>query len=382
MKIIYDHQAFSFQEYGGISRYFSELLRFFRKDNRVEPGFLIKYSNNNYISDIVKAKSFSPNYRFKGRNKIIELLNRFGSKNKLIRDKDYDLFHPTYYDPYFLKAINNIPFVLTIHDMAHEYFPDSFSKFDFTANNKKILALKAEKIIATSEFTKKNIIRNYNIPESKIDVVYHASSISLLNAETPACLLPHLADGHADKTENLPDSFILFVGKRNTYKNFPFFLKAVKKVLSLKSNFYVVCAGGGKFNKNEIKLLNTLDLSDKIMQTNADDNSLAYIYSKATAFVFPSLYEGFGIPVLEAFACGCPAVLSNNTALPEIGDSAALYFDPKDVDSLIAVLMEILENAELRNELKKKGIAREALFSWEKTAEKTLKIYKKAIKSK
>ncbi len=382
MKIIFDHQAFSFQEYGGISRYFSELIKSFQKNPGIEQILLLKYSNNNYIPDNVNTRTFFPNYRFKGRNKIIEYLNLLNSKRILNKDNDFDIFHPTYYDPYFLELIKNNPFILTVHDFAHEYFPASFSKLDFTAKNKKILALKADRIIAISEFTKKEIIKNFNIPESKIDTVYHASSISLMNAKASENLQVSATARKPSVMLHLPENFILFVGKRNTYKNFRFFLKAVKKVLLIKTNFYMICAGGGKFNKNEIRLINELGLTDKILQTNTDDNSLAYIYSKARVFAFPSLYEGFGIPVLEAFACECPVVLSNNTALPEVGGEAALYFDPKDEDSLITVLTKILDDTELRNELVKKGITRSSLFSWQKTSDQTLEIYRKAIKDK
>lgn len=383
MKIIYDHQAFSFQEYGGISRYFSELMKCSSNESDIEHKLLIKYSNNNYIPDNVIVKRFSPNHRFKGRNKIIEYLNRFYSKSALNRDRDYDLFHPTYYDPYFLKAIDNIPFVITIHDFAHESFPDSFNNFDYTSRYKKILAVEANRIIAISEFTKNDIMKNYNVHESKIDVIYHASSISPLNTQEPINHMHNLSAKYkVNRVVNLPENFILYIGKRNSYKNFPFFLKAVKEVLSLKNKYYVVCVGGGRFNRNEIHLLEKLHLTDKIIQLNADDKSLAYIYAKAKVFVYPSLYEGFGIPVLEAFSCGCPAVLSNNTALPEVGANAALYFDPENIDNLTTILLKILGSPELRNKLKKEGIERAKLFSWKKTAKKTFEVYKKTIKQK
>jgi glycosyltransferase involved in cell wall biosynthesis len=383
MKIIYDHQAFSFEEYGGISRYFSELMKCSSIDPSIEHKLLIKYSNNNYIPENVIVKRFSPKHRFKGRNRIIEYINRYYSKSSLNSDKDYDLFHPTYYDPYFLKAIDDTPFIITIHDFAHESFPGSFNKLDYTARYKKILALEADRIIAISEFTKNDIMKNYGVPESKIDVIYHASSISSINEQHPITKMNNVSTEYeVNKSLQLPENFILYIGKRNTYKNFPFFLKAFKEVLSQKNNYYVVCVGGGKFNRNEINLLEKLHLTDKIMQINADDKSLGYIYSKANVFVFPSLYEGFGIPVLEAFSCGCPAVLSNNTALPEVGGNAALYFDPENIDNLTMVLLKILGDPELRNKLKKEGIERAKLFSWEKTAKKTFEVYKKTIKQK
>jgi glycosyltransferase involved in cell wall biosynthesis len=112
---------------------------------------------------------------------------------------------------------------------------------------------------------------------------------------------------------------------------------------------------------------------------DANDDLLAYLYSKAKAFVYPSLYEGFGIPVLEAFACGCPAILSNRTSLPEVGGNAARYFDPEDVASLVTTLLEVLHNKDLAEDMKAKGFERAKSFSWKKTAEQTLQTYRKVI---
>ena len=141
----------------------------------------------------------------------------------------------------------------------------------------------------------------------------------------------------------------------------------------------LVCAGGGTFTSLERKEIERLRLTDKIIQMDTDDTVLAYLYTRAQAFVFPSLYEGFGIPILEAFACGCPVLLSKRSCLPEVGGDAARYFDPASVSNLVEILTEVLEDSSLANDMRTDGLNRLKLFSWDNTALKTIETYKKAL---
>jgi glycosyltransferase involved in cell wall biosynthesis len=368
MNMTFDAQVFSFQERGGISRYYCELFKQFSAMEGIEPSLIIKYSNNHYLSDLdfIRVKHFFPSYRFKGRNEIIKMLNRIYVKRNIHLISQIDVFHPTYYDPYFLDLLGDTPFVLTIYDMSHELYPQLFSKFDFTAKNKKKTTAMASRIIAISEHTKKDVVALLNIPASKIDVIPLAASLSPSTIDNK--VIPSL------------DNYILYVGKRNTYKNFSFVLKAMKALSQMNSHCSLLCAGGGKFTALEQKDINSLQLSDKIIQMDVHDNELAHLYSKAQAFVFPSLYEGFGIPVLEAFACGCPALLSNRSSLPEVGGNAALYFEPESVPSLVERLSEVIENKTLADDMRTKGLNRLKLFSWKNTALKTIETYKKVVR--
>jgi len=366
MRIIYDGQAFSFQEYGGISRYFFQLLKEFQHKKNTSAELIISYSNNHYIENIeeLRISKFFPNFRFKGRNEIIKWLNQSYLKKQIDNIKSAFIFHPTYYNPYFLDILKeDIPFVLTVHDMTHERFPGSFNKFDFSAKQKKMVALRADRIITISEFTKRNIIEILGIPAGKIDVIYHGNSL--------------YPNNNSIKKTVLPKNYVLFVGQRNTYKNFEFFIKALSLLIKHDESLYIICAGGRKFSMKEFKLFEQLGIQNNILQMKVSDDVLAQLYSNAQVFVFPSLYEGFGIPVLEAFNCGCPALLSNRSSLPEIGGNAAIYFDPEDEQSLIFSLRKIIGNSDLRNELIKKGYERAKLFSWQITANKTLETYKK-----
>lgn len=367
MKISYDYQIFSLQKYGGISRYFHELIKQYEYTEDINVNVPLLVSNNHYISDkkYVQHIEFFPNKEFRGKHRLLAPINKLNSIHKL-RKKDYDVFHPTYYDPYFLKYIGSVPFVLTVYDMIHEKFTEFVSKNDVSARNKKILFEKASKIIAISESTKNDLIEIFKINAEKITVIHLATSIKI-------------SDGFKMKIK-LPPQYILFVGTRQGYKNFTTFIQAVSQLLHEKNDLFIVCVGGGKFNVDEINLFNSLNIKDRILQFNLDDNSLIQFYKDALLFVFPSLYEGFGIPILEAFACQCPLVCSNTSSLPEVAADAAEYFDPYCELSIYEAIKNVLNNEEQRKSLIERGTNRLKCFSWEQTALKTKKIYESVIK--
>jgi len=391
MKILYDHPIFELQAYGGISRYFYELMNSFRKNNLVDFELSLLYSNNSYLKcdDYfgIKIKNLRP-YReflsgisFKGKGKIYKVFkelrlinsdftgNEKFSKRKL-KEGNYDVFHPTYYDDYFLDYINNKPFVLTIFDMTMEIFPEFFPKDKHIIEMKKKLSKIAKKIITISINTKKDVIKFFNTPEEKIEVIYLAnsldSSVNLNNYDLS--FLNH----------NI-HRYILFVGNRQHYKNFNLFIKAISNVLIKDRDLNVVCAGGGSFTTKELEEFDRLGIRSQLFQTGINDNLLYNLYQNALAFVFPSLYEGFGIPILEAFSCGCPVVLSNSSSFPEIALDAAVYFNPKNQDSIYKAIEKVVYNFKLREKLRKKGFERAKDFSWEKTIKETAEVYKSII---
>lgn len=368
MKIVYDHQIFSSQVYGGISRYFYELLNCFSQDDVIDFKLSLKYSNNYYLKNATfsKHKTFLRRYNFRGKHRLLHFLNKQKSITMLKR-QDFDIFHPTYYDPYFLNYLGNKPFILTIHDMIHELYFPMFSPRDKTSEQKKMLALKASKIIAVSENTKKDIVRFYGIDERKIDVVYHGNSL-----KPELCIkIPNI---------KLPETYLLYIGNRSIYKNFNKFINAMAPVLKDNMNLNIVCAGGGNFTANEKELFKTLNISKQIhYHSISNDNVLAYLYSKAIAFVYPSLYEGFGIPILEAFSCGCPVVLSNTSSFPEVAGDAAEYFDPNNITSIRESVYKVINDNGLRTELKRRGFEQLKKYSWAKAAKDTLKVYESIL---
>jgi len=365
MKVLYDHQTFTLQNYGGISRYFAELLNYFRSTGSAECDVSLVCSNNYYILDY---NIFKPGYlsrmmssRFSKQTQYS--INKVNSRMALFKGS-YDIFHPTYYDPYFLKYIKNKPYVLTIHDMIHELYPEAFA--NRIAEYKKTLASHATKIISISENTKKDILQFYDIDEKKIEVIHHGSSISIAKTNL-LCV--------NDLNLRLPERFILFVGDRGLYKNFLTLIESIASILRNDDSLFLVCAGSSNFSNFELDYFNKLAIKHKIIHIVINDCTLAQLYRKALAFVFPSLYEGFGLPILESFSCGCPVALSNTSSFPEVAKDAAIYFDPRIESSIEEAIIKIIYNEELRKILRHKGYETLKDFSWEKTAEKTLSLY-------
>lgn len=367
MKILYDHQVFSTQTHGGISRYFSELMKQFSLAGEPNYELALGYSNNEYLNSwsLGHYKTFLKGRNFRGKQELLYALNKVKSKKAISRG-DFDIFHPTYYHPYFLKYIGGKPFVLTIYDMIHEIFAQDFPPTDKTSKFKNLLAQKAAKIIAVSENTKNDAVRLLGIDEEKVTVIYLGNSLPKFPANQ-SFELP------------VPDRYILFVGNRNGYKNFEIFIKATRPLLFEYKDLSVVCAGGGNFTNYEKHLFKKLRLEKKIYRFEGGDEVLAFLYQKAIAFVFPSLYEGFGIPVLEAFGCGCPVVLSNTNALVEIGREAAVYFDPKNEVSIREAVCSVISNEETRRNLITRGFKRMRKFSWSEAAHHTATVYKSIV---
>ena len=367
MKVLYDHQCFSMQEYGGISRYFYHLIKEFKKDDEMIAELSLKYSNNHYINsdESTRVKNFLGLKNFKGKKILLEHVNRHESI-KTIKKNDFDIFHPTYYNSYFLKQLGNKPFILTVFDLTHEIFPHIAHRMDKTIEYKKLLVKNAKKIIAISQSTKNDLINLLKVDPEKIEVIHLAASI---NREM------------ALKSDDLklPERYILYIGSRNYYKNFNRVFIAFKELVKNDDSLFLICGGGGQFNKTEMELFKKNDLADKILHRHADDVSLATLYSNAILFTFPSLYEGFGIPVLEAMNCDCPMALSNSSSLPEVGGDAAIYFDTNDAKDISNQMSKIIYDNVLRKKLIEKGNARRENFSWQKTAIETKKLYEQSL---
>jgi glycosyltransferase involved in cell wall biosynthesis len=364
MKIFYDHQIFS-QKYGGISRYFCELYSHLLTMDTIHPEISLLYSENSYYQELFHPKIRLPDQKLLGKyldlrkNIVIYKINEYHCKNQ-IRRGNFDVFHPTYYNPYFLKILKTRPYVLTVYDLIHELFPEGFKRDNIAEQKKQVIEC-ATKIIAISENTKTDIIKFYDIDPKKIEVISLATSLQMPVSDSPL---------------NLPQKYILFVGNREAYKNFSFFLKSISTLLKDMEDLFLICAGGGVFSDTEMHLMKDIGLSRKVLHHPiANDSTLSHLYRNAILFVFPSLYEGFGIPVLEAFSCGCPVAASNCSSLPEVGGEAVNYFDPNNPDSIQKVVEDIIQNNSVQESLRTRGYQRLKLFSWEKTTLNTKNVY-------
>jgi glycosyltransferase involved in cell wall biosynthesis len=393
MKVLYDYQMFNTQNVGGITRYFYELITHFDQDDSVTWEIPIIYSSNLYLK---KHKSFTNNllpfpfklndnkdlvakanfvgekllYKIKGKLYQNQIFGIEYEKNKAlniekIKEGNFDIFHPTYFDDYFMDYIGDKPFVLTVHDLIYQVFPEIHLHHPLDKNEKMID--RADRIITVSESTKRDLINIYNVDEKKVDVVYLANSLDE-SSSSPT----------EEFKRKIPEQYLLYVGGRWNYKNFLFFAQMFSSLKRTEPNLKVVCTGS-PFNSSEQYLFKKLGIQDSFSNVFVSDEELIYLYQNAIAFIFPSMYEGFGLPVLEAFSCGCPAVISNSSSLSEIGGDAAIYFEPKNPGSMLNALESVVKNAALREEKIAKGYEQLKKFSWDKTAMQTKQVYQKAL---
>lgn len=363
MNIYYDYQILYSQKYGGISRYYYDLIQEMDKRHPVETEIHCKYNVNRYFAGIgdielgegflnVKSSIIRRPLRFYG-HKINQNITKRCAKRA-------DIVHLTYYNPYALK-LKGVKKVVTVYDMIEEVMRKD-SHLDFLIEYKRKCIYGADHIIAISESTKRDILRLYpDAGENKISVIYIASSL----------------DVNKQQKMKLPERYILFVGRREGYKNFNTFFSAIYSILKEDRSLHLICIGGGAFSEDEVRMMD--EIQDRVLQINADDAVLTAVYSNALCFVFPSQYEGFGIPTLEAFSCDCPAVISNTSSMPEVGGDAVLYFDPNDQEEIKRQVERIVYDEALRTDLVNKGKERLKAFSWNQIAERTIDCYKRVL---
>lgn len=363
MKIAFDNQIFVIQTYGGVSRYFTHLFKELIKDGKLSIKVFANFHKNNYLNEI-------PNRYVKGRKVegllsrtfFLESINLFQNFSSIKYWKP-EIIHRTWYNSSLkLKGVKTIT---TVHDLIHEKFPNYFPFYDLTSKQKRKGILETDHIIAISENTKRDIIEIYGVEKEKISVIHHGVDkdfFKIKSAETDFNLKPYL----------------LYVGARNGYKNFDNFIKSYSISKNLKSDVNVVTFGGGKFSKDEKILFKDLKIPEnRIFNLIGDDKLLRNLYQNALALVYPSLYEGFGMPPLEAMASGCPVIASDKSSIPEIVNDAALLFDPLESEEILHSIEKVTYDEAYKNELTKLGFENIERFSWKHCANKTKDIYQK-----
>ncbi len=383
MKILYDSQAFDMQRHGGVSRCFVELYKHLPKD--IEATFSVVETDNVYLNNIgvPPVGHTYQQFLWKGNDPAKKFLYKlyynckFGQYKKWdcppqlnlaksikqIKEGDYDIFHPTFFSPYYLPYLKKKPLVLTVHDMITELFPNYYSQTDNQVAWKKIVIPQADHIIAVSECTKKDLQRLFNIPEEKISVIYHGTDTT---PYTPSAKSP------------IEGEYLLYVGDRWLYKNFRRFAKAVTPILKRHKELMVVCTGS-PFNDEETQMLKNHDIYDRFIQRFIkSDQEFLDVYHHAVAFVYPSEYEGFGIPILEAYKADCPVMLNNASCFPEIAGDAAVYFNMNDKECDFEEQFETLYHLDTneKEELLKKQRQRLTRYTWEKSARQLADVYR------
>lgn len=328
--------------------------------------------------------------RYTPKNKVHLLLRKaqfllWILDNKLLDRKisTETIFHST--DQLYIPAGHYYKRVVTVHDIIPTIFPKKyFDKMTPVMKNIYTQSInelpKVEKIITVSHFTKADIIKRLNIDENKITVIH----------EAPAPQFRVIPKGKCKKILyndlNLPANYILFIGGIDSRKNLTGVIEVFKRLTSQFDDLYLFIAGSDfqaedDLNKNTINLLlRKYNLEDKTISLGYIDNeTLACLYNEAKLLLFPSFYEGFGLPLVEAMACGCPIVASNRTSIPEVVEDVALLINPSCINEMVKATSRILKDNNLSQGMSKKGLKRSKLFSWDKAAKETIKIYQSLV---
>ncbi len=379
---IYFHpRAFWYTRFSGVSRYVCELA-YHLMELGVNVHIPIKHTPNEYLrrSDLYPSTSVAtPSLplwwhlasKIAYRTRWAEPFRRLELRQQgleFMKKGNFDILHPTHNNATeLLPYIGKKPLVITIHDMIHELYPAVFPATDPSAERKKQYAERADRIIAISECTKNDIVRILHIDPDKIDVVHHGNSL-VLPPEHEHMQIP------------LPERYVLFVGQRHGYKNFTRLARAVARLMEKDDSLHLVCVGGGAFNSTELALLESLRMRHRAKYISLTDEELAVTYNRALAFIYPSEYEGFGLPILEAFACGAPVVCARASCFPEVAGDAAQYFVPTDIDEMTYQIEQVCYNNTNRSQMRTAGAMRLNNFSWNRSAQKTLDSYLKVLK--
>lgn len=384
MKVLYDLQAFDMQTHGGVSRCFAELYS--HRPAFVDAHISVKETDNVYLQELgfppkgtlyknflcdkdTKLKHFLFKLKYNiqyGKFSRLDkrpLINLFETES-VLKKGDFDIFHPTFFDDYFLPFLGKKPFVITVHDMI----PEIFSIDKHQVEQKLAIIPKATHIIAVSERTKQDLVRIMHVPEEKVSVIYHGSDEE---PYTPSTTAP------------IAEEYILFVGTRYEYKNFKAFCKSCVGILKRHPQLKIVCTGV-PFSPEEIQFFESLGIKDrmvhKFVQTSQE---LLDLYHYAFTFVYPSKYEGFGIPILEAYKADCPVMLNRASCFPEIAGDAAVFFDLNSEKSDFEEQFETLYRltGDERGELIQRQRERMKLYSWSKSAAQLADVYKDVLKN-
>jgi glycosyltransferase involved in cell wall biosynthesis len=361
MHVVYDYQAFSLQTHGGISRYYSEIAPRIAAMNGCQTTILAGAHRNAYLDDVAcECVGFrTPHVR--ALSPLRNAVNAAFSRAWLSRHTP-DLVHETYYAEAGV-APSSCAVVVTVHDMIHEMFPELFSVRDRTAVRKAAAVARADAIICVSSNTRRDLLALLPVDPARVHVVHHGCSIPTAR---PA-------------RRNSDRPFVLFVGPRGGYKNWSRLIRAFAADCGLPSTLDIVCFGARPFSAEELDLVrHVMPGRSRVTHLTGSDDVLAALYSTSAALIYPSLYEGFGLPPLEAMAAGCPVVCSNSSSLPEVFAGAAEMFDPHDARALARAISSVVLSANRSDELRTAGLARARTLSWTRCAEQTREVYAEA----
>lgn len=369
MRIVYDHQIFSTQRYGGITRYFTQLATRLAKRGDCDVAIVALAHVNAYLADIPRGlvcgvRVPAVAHTGRARLRVNDAISR-----AYLRWAVPDVVHHTYYPTDHQLAPPHVATVLTVYDMIHERCATLFQDSVDMAARKARAVQRASHVICISEATRRDLLESIPVDPSRVSVVHLATDF-----HTSASQLSKYGGGEVSAP------YLLFVGERRGYKNFSRLTQALRLLPQPLRALRLVLFGGGAIRPSEWGELSGAGLGEMaVTHLEGDDALLRSLYANAVALVYPSLYEGFGIPVLEAMACGCPVICGKTSSLPEVAGSAAEFCDPTEPASIAAAIAMVADSPGRAAELRDLGRARALLFSWERCAAETYAVYQSIL---
>jgi glycosyltransferase involved in cell wall biosynthesis len=358
VRIALDEQIFAIQEYGGISRMFASLASCFAQEPDLgvdlEP-FDAPVVSHYVLHDaqLATALGAAP-----ARHVGTALLRYFTRPRPRSR---VDVVHNTFYLPHGLAGYPGAKRVVTIHDMIPERLPQTRRRLDFITMKHRYV-MKADHIVCVSEATRKDLLQIYPDITAPVSVIHHGVD-------------PRFSPD-APRVPHLPLDYVLFVGNRGQYKDAKTLIEAFARIHGRFPDLELAFVGGGKFSSSERAQFKEWGIEDRVHQYALTDVQMRGAYAHATAFVFPSQLEGFGMPALEAMASGTPTILANTSSLPEVGGEAAVYFSKGSIAELADALQSVLDDVNVRVDLHHRGIARARDFTWRAAARMHADVYR------
>jgi glycosyltransferase involved in cell wall biosynthesis len=304
-------------------------------------------------------------------NKIVEHSDKYSIMEHInLSIKSYKLKLNLFHTPHYVLPLSiQCDSIVTVHDIIHLLFPKSIFHFYYAKYMISNACRRAKKIITVSNNTKMDLIRHFYINDNKIKVIYNGVDNDFHPIEEKKIINKFLMD------KGLPSKYLLCVTGPKLHKNVISLIKAFSLIKDKIDCSLIICGDDSENTRKAIK-----GMRDRIFLIKyLKKEELIILYNGAIALIFPSLYEGFGFPPLEAMACGIPVLSSINSSLPEVLGDAGLYFDPYNIDQIAENIINILGNRGLYEDLKEKGRKRAKIFSWEKTAEETLMVYREVL---